>query len=247
MCLQIISNSISNNTVPRVTRGPDLTIGGRSTSFGMVSLDLREKDPAAATFTALTQGVLFALVGCILGIVAAGLLVGRGQPIGWLIVFVGMSSGAVPLFRLLRDRRRSDHLDLFGIERPLRPNLEAAAVAVDRIERTAASAPDGPIAELLDENHSAALAHLRLMEADARAAGLASRSEGLRTVHHLEELAVASERLLGTALSTQPSVLNTLVERTALVEQALVEQAELLPTAGLDEPGRADRGATTDH
>ncbi len=242
----MISSSISKHTETWVTCEPARTICARSTTLEPVSLDLREQDPAAATFTAVTQGVLFTLVGCILGIVAAGLLVGRGQPVGWLIVVVFMSAGAVPLLRWARDRHGSDHLELFGIDRPLRPDLIAAAAATDRIERTASSAPDGPIAELLDENHSAALAHLRLMEADARSAGLASRSESLRTVNRLEELAVASERLLGTALSTQPSVLNTLVQRTMLVEQALVEQDAPASTATLDGLGRVDPGATTD-
>jgi len=225
---------------------PTFTGGRRRTTFGSVSVDLREQDPASAAFNAVTQGVLFALVGCILGLVAAGLLVGRGQPLGWLIVLACMSAGAVPLVRWLRDRRRPDHLDLFGIDRRLRPDLIAAAVAADRIERAAASAPDGPIAQLLDENHSSALAHLRLMEADARQVGPASRSENLRTVHRLEELASASEHLLSTALLAQPTVLNALVERTMLVDQALAEQSPG-PTAVSVEPDPADPGATNDH
>ena len=40
-----------------------------------VSLDLREQDPRGARFDAIAQSVLFALVGCIVGLVAAGLLV----------------------------------------------------------------------------------------------------------------------------------------------------------------------------
>ena len=84
------------------------------------------------------------------------------------------------------------------------------------------------------------------MEADARQVGPASRSENLRTVHRLEELASASEHLLSTALLAQPTVLNALVERTMLVDQALAEQSPG-PTAVSVEPDPADPGATNDH
>jgi hypothetical protein len=157
-----------------------------------------------------------------------------------------MSAGAIPLVRWLRDRRSADHLDLFGIDRSLRADLVTAAAVTDRIERAAVSAPEGPIATLLDENHASALAHLRLMETDARQAGPACRSENLRTLHRLEELAAASEHLLSTALVAQPTVLNALIERTRLVEEALADQT-LASSAESGEPDRVDPGATNDH
>lgn len=224
-----------------------------------MSLDLREQDPDGAKFNAIAQSVLLALVGCIVGFVAAGALVGRGEPVGWLIVAAATTAGAIPIVRWARDQRAVDHLDLFDIDRSLRPLLKRAAVAADRIERAATTAPEGAIGELLDENHRSALAHIKLMEHDARNGGLTCQPEILRVCHQLDELAATSERLLHTALESQPTVLNALIERTALVHEVLMHEGQVNETLahgdggidgtseGLDGHDREDRDATNDH
>lgn len=189
-----------------------------------MSLDLREQDPAAARFNAVAQAVLFSLVGGVVGLVAAGLLTGTGRPLGWLIVAVCTAAGAAPLVRWLVDRHRTDHLELYGIDRSLRPLLVRAAASTDAIEQAALAAPDGLITEQLFENHVVALSHLRLMECDAHRSGVVSRQDLLRLCHQLDELAVASQQLAGTALDAVPTVLGSMTERTQLIEQALIEQ-----------------------
>lgn len=193
-----------------------------------VSLDLREQDPAAARFNAVAQAVVFTLIGAVVGLVAAGLLTGTTQPAGWLIIAACTDAGAVPVARWIIDSRRHDHLDLYGIERSLRPLLVRATSAANAIELAASAAPDGPISEQLAENHATALSHLRLMESDARASGLASRQGLLQLCHQLDELADASQELSNTALASLPTVLGALTERTRLIKQTL------------DEPGLAD-------
>jgi len=217
-----------------------------------VSFDLREQDPKGARFDAIAQSVLFGLVGCIVGFVAAGLLVGVGNPAGWLIIVGGTSAGAAPLIQWARDRRNLEHLDLFDIDQPLRPLLLRAAAAADRIERAASTAPNGPVRELLEENHHSARAHVKLMEHDARGAGVAHHQEMLRICHQLDELAATSERLLETTLRSQPTVLNALTERTALVTDALAAEAPDAEIAAAsseasEEVGRADRAAPSLH
>lgn len=215
-----------------------------------MSLDLREQDPNSARFNAIAQAVLIALVGCIVGFVAAGLLVGMNGPTGWLIVAAGASAGLVPIAQWMRDQRAPDHLDLFDIDESLRPLLVRAAAAADRIQRSAFAAPAGPIAGLLDENHCSALAHVRILEADARRSGAQRRSEMLRICHQLDELADISEDLLRTSLQSQPTVLNTLIERTSLVNETLSgidltdEGRSTTSTEASGEPDREDRDAT---
>lgn len=201
-----------------------------------MSLDLREQDPAGLRFNAVGQAVVFTLVGAVVGIVAAELLTGTAHPVGWAIIVVFALVGAVPLLRWYVDRRH-DHLDLYGIDRNLRPLLVRAARAVDRIERAADTAPDGAVADQLFENHAIALAHLRLMESDARGAGVAGRQGLLQLCHQLEQLAEASNHLASTALTALPTVLGGLAERTQLMDRAL--------SAELDEPDLEDRGATS--
>ena len=239
-----------------------------------MSFDLREQDPDAARFNAIAQSVLFALVGCIVGFVAAGLLVGTGDPVGWLIIGTGTAAGVIPIVHWVRDRH-TDQLELFDIDRSLRPLLLRAAASADRIERAATTAPEGAVSELLDENYRSALAHVKLLEHDARTGGLARKPEMLRACHQLDELAETSERLLQTALGSQPTVLNALTERTALVNEALAQEAQLgglidgearrdeapkeealetdddrssgvSASAASDEDDPADRGATND-
>ncbi len=225
----------------------------RRTTVRRVSLDLREQDPRGARFDAIAQSVLFALVGCIVGLVAAGLLVGMSEPAGWLIIAAGISTGIVPVARWLRDRRTIDHLDLYDIDRSLRPLLLRAASAADRIERAATTAPSGPVGELLDENHRSALAHVKLLEHDARSGGVTCRPEILGVCHQLDELAATSEQLLHTALEAQPTVLNALTEHTALVNETLALGAQLDQEAvdgsseELDGRDREDRDATNGH
>lgn len=188
-----------------------------------MSLDLREQDPDAARFNALTQSVLFCLVGGAVGLVANGLLFGTSDPARWIVVALGACVGAVPLIRWLLDQRRTDRLDLFGIDRSLRPLLERAASAVDVIEQAGHAAPEGAISDQLTENHQTALRHLRLMEADARQSGQASRQGLLQLCHQLDELGAASKRLSAAAVTALPSVLGSLTERTELLERALHE------------------------
>lgn len=224
-----------------------------------MSLDLREQDPDGAKFNAIAQAVLFALVGCIVGFVAAGVLVGREEPVGWLIVAAATSAGAIPIVRWARDRRAIDHLDLFDIDRSLRPLLKRAAVAADRIERAATTAPDGAVSELLDENHHSALAHIKLLEHDARNGGLTCQPEILRVCHQLDELAATSEKLLHAALESQPTVLNALIERTALIHEVLTHEEPVVEglanetlaygdgsSEGSDGRDHEDRDATND-
>jgi len=218
------------------------------TTVVAVSFDLREQDPESVRFNAIAQAVLFALVGCIVGFVAAGLVVGAGEPVGWLIIGLGTAAGVIPIIRWKRSRQ-TDQLELFGIERSLRPLLLRSAAATDRIERAALTAPEGPVSELLAENHRTALAHVKLLEQDARTGGLTRKPEMLRTCHQLDELADTSEQLLQTALEAQPTVLNSLIERTALVTEALEGRraAEDLASEASDEDGRAHRDATNGH
>lgn len=214
-----------------------------------MGLELREQDPRGDRFNAVAQAVLFSLVGCIVGLVAAGLLVGMSHPVGWLITALGASIGAIPMARWQRNRNATGHIDLFDIEPELRPLLLRAATAADRIERAAATAPDGPVAEILDENHRAALGHVKIVEHDARVGGIATKADLLRLCHQLDELAKTSERLLHAALEAQPTVLNALTERTELVRRAL-GQPELDADAGTIEGSgghdHVDRDATND-
>lgn len=197
-----------------------------------VSLDLREQDPAAARFNAVAQAVVFSLIGGVVGLVTAGLLTGTGRPLGWAIVAVCTALGAAPLVRWLIERNRADHVDLYAIDRSLHPLLVRAAAAADRIEQAALAAPEGPVSEQLFENHAAALSHLRLMEDDARRTGPASRQGLLQLCHQLDELATASQRLSGNAVTALPTMLGSLTERTMLIEEALNEQVEQDPSAG---------------
>ncbi len=246
----------------RLIAGPTSVTDPPRTTVSRVTFDLREQDPDAARFNAIAQSVLFALVGCIVGFVAAGLLVGTSGPIGWLIIGIGTSAGAIPIVRWARNRH-TDQLELFDIEPSLRPLLLRAAAAAHRIERTATTAPEGAVSELLDDNHRSALAHVKLLEHEARSGGLPCKADILRTCHQLDDLADTSERLLQTALGSQPTVLNALTERTALVNDALVNEAvlgesvggetaelegeQLAASAESDEDGPARRDATNGH
>jgi len=215
------------------------------TTVERVSFNLREQDPDAARFNAIAQSVLFALIGCIVGFVAAGLLVGTSNPVGWLIIGTGTAAGVIPIVRWARDRH-ADQLELFDIDRSLRPLLLRAAAAADRIERTATTAHGGPVSDLLDDNHRSALAHVKLLEHDARSGGLARKPELLQSCQQLDDLADVSERLLQTALRSQPTVLDALIERTALVNDALGKQALDPPIELSDDGGHVDRDATND-
>ncbi len=196
--------------------------------------------------------MLFCLVGGAVGLVANGLLFGTSDPSRWVVVAVCASVGTVPLLRWRLDRRRVDHLDLFGIDRSLRPLLERAAAAADAIEQAGHAAPDGAIRDQLAENHSTALRHLRLMESDARQSGHASRQGLLQLCHQLDELAAASGRLSAAAVTALPSVLGSLTERTTLLERALRETSsneqlgsgEAAITAGSAWPDLEDPDAT---
>lgn len=227
-----------------------------------MTLDFREEDPKAARFNAITQSILFALVGCIVGFVAAETLVGIGEPAGWLIVASATAAGAFPIVQWAR--RERGHAELFDIDASLRPLVLRAASTAERIERTTAAAPAGPVAELLDENHHSALAHVKLLEHDARVGGAARKPEILSVCQQLDKLATESERLLHTALKAQPTVLHALTERTALVNDALLGElllddvslgevplGDLTPDRGTSEASgegdHADRGATNDH
>ena len=203
-----------------------------------MSLDLREQDPAALRFNAVSQAVVFTLIGAVVGIVAAEIVTGTSDPVGWAVIVGCTAAGAVPLVRWLLQRRH-DHLDLYGIDRRLRPLLVRAAESVMLIEEAASAAPDGPVAVQLHENHLTALSHLKLMESDARRSAAASRQGLLQLCHQLDQLALASQRLSSTALTALPSVLGSLTERTQLVERALSEE--------LDGPGPVDHGATNAH
>lgn len=210
---------------------------GLTTILEGVSLDLREQDPAAARFNAVAQAVVFSLIGGVVGLVTAGLLTGTGRPLGWLIVAACTAVGAAPLVRWMLDAHRTDHVDLYGIDRTLQPLLIRAVAAADAIEQAALAAPDGPISDQLTENHVSALSQLRLMECDARESGLASRQGLLQLCHQLDELAEASQRLSGSALNNLPTVLSSLTERTLLMDQALSEQSSA-DHPELDEPHR---------
>lgn len=221
-----------NNNKTSVTRWPTSIEPGGRTSVVDVSFDLREQDPNGARFNAVAQSALFTMVGCILGFVAAGILFDSGSPGRWLIVGACTCIGLVPLIRWARDRRNDDHrLDLHDVDPLLRPALLRAAGSADRVERAAASAPDGPVAELLQENRRSALANVKLLEHEARAGGAAHKPQLERVCRQLDELALTSEQLARTALEAQPRGLHTLTERTALVNEALTkDQADGLST-----------------
>ncbi len=223
---RVKSGHVQSGHVPIVCEPTSASWIGRAT-VSPVSLDLRGQDPDAARFNALTQAVLLCLVGGAVALVANGLLFGTADPSRWLVVAVGAAAGAVPLVRWHLDRRRSDHLDLFGIERSLRPLLVRAAVSIDAVEEAGHAAPDGPIRDQLRENHRTALRHLRLMEADARQSGSASRQGLLQLCQQIDDLAAASQRLSAAAVSALPSVLSAHTERTILLEQTLLEQLRL--------------------
>lgn len=222
-----VTSCFGGGRTPRRAPGPRTSL---PTTIGEVSLDLREQDPAAARFNAFAQAVLFSLIGGVVGLITAGLLTGTGRPLGWTIVAVCTALGGVPLARWLVDRHRTDHVDLYGIDRSLRQLLVRAAASADAIEQAALAAPDGPISEQLFENHRSAVSHLHLMECDARRSGIASRQGLLQVCHQLDELAAASQRLAGTALAALPTVLGSLTERTLLIDQILNEQSVDDPT-----------------
>lgn len=170
------------------------------------------------------------MIGCILGFVAAGLLVETGAPGRWPIIGAGAAIGVIPLVRWARDRRNADRrLDLHDVDPSLRPLLLRAVASAERVERAAATAPAGPVAELLDENRRSAEANVKLLEHEARAGGVAHKPELERVCHQLDELAMTSEQLLHTALGAQSQSLTTLTERTSLVNDALAH----------DQPDRA--------
>ena len=214
-----------------------------------MSLDLREQDPGSARFNAVSLTVVLSLLGCIVGFVSAGLLFGDSALSRWAFVVFGATIGGIPLAQWRRNERLRPHVDLFGIEPSLQPLLRRAAEATDRIERAATTAAPGPVADVIDENHRSALAHVKLLGDDARRAGPAYRTELLRQCHQLEQLAGSSERLLHRSLEAQPTVLNALTERTELIREALQRHELANPevSAGSDERDHEDRDATNDH
>lgn len=212
-----------------------------------MGLSAREQDPGSARFNAIAVAVLLSLIGCIVGFVSAGLLFDSSLMARWILGLLGASVGSVPLMQWRRDQRSSEHVDLYGVDPQLRPVLRRAVDTTERISRAAATSPPGPVADVLDENHRSALAHVRLLAIDARQAGSTYRSELLRQCHQLDELARTSESLLHAALEAQPTVLNALTERTELIRRALTESD---PERGLsatsDERDLEDRDATND-
>lgn len=196
--------------------------------------------------------MLFSLVGCIVGFVAAGLLVGTTGPAGWLVIGGCSAAGATPLVRWIRERRRAEQqLELFDIEASLRPLLLRAAGAVSRIEQAAATAPSGPVADLLGENHRSALEHLKQTERVARVGGTPRSSDVLEVCNQLDELAATSEQLVRTTLEARPTQLTKLTARTALVNEALANDSlsnDSPPGDSLsEESNESDHGATNGH
>ena len=190
-----------------------------------MTLEVTTRDPAADRFSAALSSGLLALLGMVVGIVAAGVIASTGSVVGWLLISGVTLLGLTPALRWLHDRRRTDRVLLWGIEPPRRRNAQRAVDAVNRIEAAQRCLPDGAAADHLTEIYETSRRYLDAMIAASRlppSAGL--RAEIASLSYQLDDLADAADQLARTALPSSSQHLRELSERTRLLSAALEEQ-----------------------